>query len=40
MLADIAMKIIANHPEQVADYKNGNEKVFGFLVGQCMKASK
>jgi aspartyl-tRNA(Asn)/glutamyl-tRNA(Gln) amidotransferase subunit B len=32
--------IIAANPAQVADYKNGNEKVFGFFVGQVMKASK
>ena len=32
--------IIAANPAQVADYKSGNEKVFGFFVGQVMKASK
>ena len=32
--------IIAANPAQVADYQSGNEKVFGFFVGQVMKASK
>ena len=36
----LAAEVIAAHPQQVADYKSGNEKVFGFLVGQLMKASK
>lgn len=27
-------------PEQIADFRAGNEKVFWFLVGQCMKLSK
>ncbi len=33
-------EVIAAHPDQVQEYKNGKEKVFGFLVGQVMKASK
>jgi aspartyl-tRNA(Asn)/glutamyl-tRNA(Gln) amidotransferase subunit B len=32
--------IIAANPEQVAEFKAGKEKVFGFFVGQVMKASK
>lgn len=31
--------VIESNPIQVADYKWGNERIFGFLVGQCMKAS-
>jgi aspartyl-tRNA(Asn)/glutamyl-tRNA(Gln) amidotransferase subunit B len=31
---------LAAHPEQVADYRAGKEKVFGFLVGQVMKATQ
>ena len=31
---------IANHPKQLADYRSGKEKLFGFFVGQVMKASK
>lgn len=32
--------VIANHSDQVAAYQNGQEKMFGFFVGQVMKASK
>jgi aspartyl-tRNA(Asn)/glutamyl-tRNA(Gln) amidotransferase subunit B len=39
-LEQIVDEVIANYTEQVEDYKSGNERVFGFLVGQCMKASK
>jgi aspartyl-tRNA(Asn)/glutamyl-tRNA(Gln) amidotransferase subunit B len=33
-------EVIANNPEQVEQYRSGKEKVFGFFVGQAMKASK
>jgi aspartyl-tRNA(Asn)/glutamyl-tRNA(Gln) amidotransferase subunit B len=33
-------RIIAANDKQVAQYKSGNEKVFGFLVGQIMKATQ
>ncbi len=33
-------KVIADNPQQVTAYKEGNEKLFGFLVGQCMKISQ
>jgi aspartyl-tRNA(Asn)/glutamyl-tRNA(Gln) amidotransferase subunit B len=32
--------IIAANPEQTADYRAGKDKLFGFFVGQVMKASK
>lgn len=32
--------IIADNPDQVAQFRDGKEKVFGFFVGQAMKASK
>jgi aspartyl-tRNA(Asn)/glutamyl-tRNA(Gln) amidotransferase subunit B len=32
--------IIAANPAQVAEYRSGKEKVFGFFVGLAMKASK
>jgi len=32
-------KILADHPQQLADYRAGKEKLFGFFVGQAMKAS-
>ena len=31
--------VVARHPEQVAQFRAGEEKVLGFLVGQLMKAS-
>jgi aspartyl-tRNA(Asn)/glutamyl-tRNA(Gln) amidotransferase subunit B len=30
---------LANNLESVADYRAGKEKLFGFFVGQVMKAS-
>jgi aspartyl-tRNA(Asn)/glutamyl-tRNA(Gln) amidotransferase subunit B len=32
-------KIMADHPQQVADYRSGKDKLFGFFVGQAMKES-
>jgi aspartyl-tRNA(Asn)/glutamyl-tRNA(Gln) amidotransferase subunit B len=32
-------QVLAAHPKQAADYRAGNEKIFGFLVGQIMKAT-
>ena len=32
-------QVLAAHPRQVAEYEAGNEKIFGFLVGQIMKAT-
>lgn len=32
-------EIIEKHPEQVAAYRGGKDKLFGFFVGQAMKAS-
>ena len=36
----IVDEIIAANPAQVADYRSGKDKVFGFFVGLAMKASK
>jgi aspartyl-tRNA(Asn)/glutamyl-tRNA(Gln) amidotransferase subunit B len=33
-------EIIANNAGQVEQYRSGKEKVFGFFVGQVMKASQ
>ena len=33
-------EIIANNQDQVEQYRSGKDKVFGFFVGQVMKASK
>ncbi len=39
-LEALADKVIEDYPEQVSQYLSGKEKVFGFLVGQVMKASR
>jgi aspartyl-tRNA(Asn)/glutamyl-tRNA(Gln) amidotransferase subunit B len=39
-LGAIVEEVLAACPSQVAQYKDGNTKVVGYLVGQCMKASK
>lgn len=39
-LEAIIEAIIANNPQQVADYKNGKHKLMAFFVGQVMKATK
>ena len=36
----IVDEIIAANPAQVAEYRSGKDKVFGFFVGLAMKASK
>lgn len=33
-------RIIAEHPSDVEDFRNGNAKVMGFLIGIAMKASQ
>jgi aspartyl-tRNA(Asn)/glutamyl-tRNA(Gln) amidotransferase subunit B len=33
-------EVLAAHSQQVSQYRSGNEKVFGFLVGQVMKATQ
>jgi aspartyl-tRNA(Asn)/glutamyl-tRNA(Gln) amidotransferase subunit B len=33
-------KIINDNPDQVAEYRSGKDKLFGFFVGQVMKASQ
>ena len=32
--------VIEQHPDQAQQFRDGNEKVIGFLVGQVMKASQ
>ncbi|EEG76367.1 Asp-tRNA(Asn)/Glu-tRNA(Gln) amidotransferase subunit GatB [Dethiobacter alkaliphilus] len=39
-IAAIVDQVIADNPKPVDDYKSGNEKAIGFLVGQVMKLSK
>jgi aspartyl-tRNA(Asn)/glutamyl-tRNA(Gln) amidotransferase subunit B len=38
-LGKLIDEVIARYPQQVAQYRAGKEAVFGFLVGQVMKAS-
>jgi len=33
-------QVLSAHPKQVEQYRSGNEKVFGYLVGQIMKATQ
>lgn len=39
-LEAIADEVLAGNEKSVTDYKNGKTNALGFLVGQCMKASK
>ncbi len=39
-IEDLIDEVIAANPGQVADYRGGKDKLFGFFVGQIMKASK
>ena len=39
-IESIIDEIIANNPTQVEQYRSGKDKVFGFFVGQVMKASQ
>jgi aspartyl-tRNA(Asn)/glutamyl-tRNA(Gln) amidotransferase subunit B len=40
MLETIVDEVLADSPNQIADYKAWKMNIFWFLVGQCMKASK
>ena len=40
LLEEIAKKVIDTNPEQVASYKSGKDKLFGFFVGQVMKETQ
>jgi aspartyl-tRNA(Asn)/glutamyl-tRNA(Gln) amidotransferase subunit B len=39
VLERIVEEVIAKNPAQLGQYRSGKEAVFGFLVGQVMKAS-
>ena len=39
-LEKIADEVLADNEKSVADFKNGKTNALGYLVGQCMKASK
>jgi aspartyl-tRNA(Asn)/glutamyl-tRNA(Gln) amidotransferase subunit B len=38
-IGKIVDEVIAGNPGQVAGYRGGNDKLFGFFVGQVMKVS-
>ncbi|MDL2311135.1 Asp-tRNA(Asn)/Glu-tRNA(Gln) amidotransferase GatCAB subunit B, partial [Peptostreptococcaceae bacterium OttesenSCG-928-C18] len=40
ILKEIVEEVLANNQESITDYKNGKDRALGYLVGQCMKASK
>ena len=40
VIEKIVDDVIASNEENVAAYRGGNEKLFGFFVGQVMKASQ
>jgi len=40
LLEEIAKKVIDSNPDQVAAYKSGKDKLFGFFVGQVMKETQ
>lgn len=39
-LEELAKDILSRNEKSVSDYKNGKTNALGYLVGQCMKASK
>ena len=39
-IEQMVKEILANHPDKVTEYREGKDKLFGFFVGQVMKASK
>ncbi|MDR0992446.1 MAG: Asp-tRNA(Asn)/Glu-tRNA(Gln) amidotransferase GatCAB subunit B, partial [Ruminococcus sp.] len=39
-MTEVIKNIIAQNPKPVEQYRNGETKVFGFLMGQCSKALK
>jgi len=40
VIEPIARTIVEAHPDLVAQYRSGEEKVLGFFVGQVMKATQ
>jgi aspartyl-tRNA(Asn)/glutamyl-tRNA(Gln) amidotransferase subunit B len=39
-LAGVIDQVLASNPDEVDKFKAGKEKVFGFFVGQVMKATR
>ncbi|MDA7989603.1 MAG: Asp-tRNA(Asn)/Glu-tRNA(Gln) amidotransferase subunit GatB [Gammaproteobacteria bacterium] len=38
-IENVVARVVAEHPEQAAQYRAGKQKVFGFFVGRVMQAS-
>lgn len=36
----VVLQVLESHPHSIEDYKNGKEKAFDFLIGQCMRLLK
>jgi len=36
----IIQQVLDNSPKQIEQYKNGQQKLFGYFVGQVMKATQ
>lgn len=39
LIREICEKVVSSNPDQVAAYKGGRDKLFGFFVGQVMKST-
>ncbi|MDY6952265.1 MAG: Asp-tRNA(Asn)/Glu-tRNA(Gln) amidotransferase subunit GatB [Thermodesulfobacteriota bacterium] len=39
-IAEVVKQVLADHGKEVSDYKAGKTKLFGFFVGQVMKATR
>ena len=39
-IKEVVLKVLANNPQSVSDFKAGKDKALGFLVGQAMKETK
>ncbi len=39
-LENIVSQILDSHPDEIARYKAGDQKLIGFFVGQAMKETK
>jgi aspartyl-tRNA(Asn)/glutamyl-tRNA(Gln) amidotransferase subunit B len=39
-ISEVVEEVIASHPQEVSDYRNGKTKLMGFFVGQVMKATR
>ncbi|MBW2037944.1 MAG: Asp-tRNA(Asn)/Glu-tRNA(Gln) amidotransferase GatCAB subunit B, partial [Deltaproteobacteria bacterium] len=38
-ISKVVQQVLADHPKEVSNYKAGKTKLFGFFVGQVMKAT-